>query len=231
MVYCAFGERKAIKTLVLILVCLKCIQLRQWFFAKHQLDNLVGAFKVDGKTFSIAAFYDHSSNPRILEQKSSGVGNLKSQVVSFILIIFFYDDDVILPWPEWVAQLIGEIKLRFFLWIDAFVIVMFSLLTSKLMHPVPLMTDAERQQEFFNLILMWPISSQYFVDLCWLEPMTCIRVGQQAVNIHLLTVTAVWRVILGFLFVNFLFLRGGLLVVEIALTVNDERLNLFSAIN
>jgi hypothetical protein len=57
----------------------------------------VETFKVDSTTFSVIALDDDGSNPRILEQNSSGMGNFKSQVVSFILVVFLNDDDVVLP--------------------------------------------------------------------------------------------------------------------------------------
>ena len=57
----------------------------------------MGTFKVDSTTFAVTSLDDHGSDPLIREQKSSGMGNFKSQVVSFILVVFLDYDDVVLP--------------------------------------------------------------------------------------------------------------------------------------
>ena len=62
---------------------------------KHLCDYLMRAFEVNSAALAVASLNNSCSDPLILEQKASGRLHFKSQVVSFVLTIFFYVDDVV----------------------------------------------------------------------------------------------------------------------------------------
>ena len=182
------------QALLLKLLCLGCI--KPWFLAKHQFDDVMRTFEIQATAFTIAVLDHDCGDPFILNSKTSGHLNLIPKIVSFILVLFLDDDDVILARFESVTQLVSEIKLRFVLYLNAFEVVLLGILCCRSLYSAPLMADADGQQEFFDLCFVGSLSSQYLSDLFWLEFLDRIKVAEHVIDFEFLAVTAVRRVIL-----------------------------------